>query len=368
MSEDTQRPLDAIRKDIDSVDAELVRLLSRRTELAEEVGKTKGLSGKPYFTPERERAIYEKLREINPGPLAPSQIQAIYREIMSAARSAEKPLHVAYWGPPGTYTNIAAIETFGHSTTYVPEGSIEDVFLAVEHGRVEYGVVPVENSVAGIVPETLDMFPWTNVKICAETYIPIHHHLVSIATNLKDVQRVYAFTQPAQQCKRWLKEHLPHAEIIDVAPTTKAAMRAKEDKHGAAIANRLSSEVVGIPILCERIEDNPKNRTRFYVIGYNEPARTGHDKTSLMFNLRNEPGQLVKALRAFEENSVNLVMIESRPAQRASFEYIFYIDCAGHRTDPHLKSALERVRQETLETIVLGSYPTSDDVRVSKVD
>lgn len=362
MSEHTQRSLEEIRKDIDSVDQQLVNLLSRRTELAQEVGHIKGRSGRPFFTPERERAVFEKLTNINPGPLAAKQLHSIYREIISAARAAEKPLKVAYWGPAGTFTNIAAIETFGTSSEFVAEDSIEEVFMAVEHGRCDYGVAPVENSVAGIVPETLDMFPWTNVKICAETHIEIHHHLVSIATDLNEIARVYAGPQPAQQCKRWLKEHLPKVQILEVAPTTKAAQKAMDDPHGAAIANRLGAETIGIPILREHIEDNPKNQTRFLVIGYNEPAKTGRDKTSVMFNLRNQPGQLVKALRAFEENGVNLMMIESRPAQRASFEYIFYVDCVGHRTDPAMMAALEQLRHSTLETTLLGSYPTRDPI------
>jgi chorismate mutase/prephenate dehydratase len=285
------------------------------------------------------------------------QLEAIFREIISAARAAEKPLVVAYWGPPGTFTNLASIKTFGMSTDFVPQDSIQDVFQAVEHGNADYGVVPVENSVAGIVPETLDMFPQTNVKICAEQYIAIHHHLLSIETSLDKIEKVYAGPQPARQCRRWLRANLPNAQIVEVVPTAKAAEKALGEPGTAAIANRLGAETVGIPILVEHIEDNPHNRTRFIIIGYNEPAKTGDDKTSLMFNLRNRPGELVKALRAFEEQSVNLMMIESRPAQRATFEYIFYCDCSGHRTDENLVKAVETLKGYALETTVLGSYP-----------
>jgi chorismate mutase / prephenate dehydratase len=356
--EDTPpRPLDQIRVDIDSIDSQLVSLLSRRADLAIEVGKTKGLDGKPFFTPERERAIFEKLSEINPGPLLPRQLRAIFREIISAARAAEKPLVVAYWGPPGTFTNMAALQTFGASTELVAQDSISDIFQAVETGKADYGVVPVENSVAGVVPETLDMFPQTNVKICAETYVPINHLLVSTAGSLDQIKRVYAGPQPAAQCKRWLRMNLPNAEIIEVVPTAKAAQRALEDPEGAAIANNLGAESVGIPVVQEHIADNPQNRTRFLVIGYNEPMKTGRDKTSVMFNLRNRPGELYRALEAFYEHGVNLMMIESRPAPRASFEYIFYADCSGHRTDDHLVQAISRLKAQALETTVLGSYP-----------
>lgn len=363
MSE-TPRSLDEIRVDIDSIDADLVKLLSKRVELAQEVGRVKGKDKRPYFTPERERQIYEKLDRTNPGPLQTRQLTAIFREIISAARAAEKPLECAFWGPAGTYTHLAAIQTFGTSATFQAQDSILDVFQSVEHNTSDYGVVPVENSVAGVVPETLDMFPQTNVKICAEVYVPIQHHLVSVAPSLSEVERVYAFVQPVQQCKRWLRANLPNAEIVDTAPTARAAQKALEDPQGSAICNRLAAETVGIPILVEHIGDNPSNRTRFIIIGYNEPAKTGRDKTSFMFNVRNKPGSLVAALKAFEENGVNLMMIESRPAQRATFEYIFYCDCNGHRNDGDVQKAIEALRKVAMEVVILGSYPSRDPLDV----
>jgi chorismate mutase / prephenate dehydratase len=354
------RTLEQVREDIDDIDRQLVSLLARRAELAQEVGRIKGRDQKPFFTPEREREIYDRLARQNPGPLQTSQLVSIFREIISAARAAEKPLAAAYWGPPGTFTHIAALQTFGASSTMMPVDSISDVFLAIENGAADYGVVPVENSVAGVVPETLDMFPQTNVKICAEAYVPIHHHLVSSASSLAEVKRVYAGPQPYNQCRRWLKENLPGVEIVETVPTAAAAQKALGDPEGAAIANKLGAQTVGIGILAEHIEDNPHNRTRFLVIGYNEPKKTGKDKTSLMFSLRNRPGELYRALGALEEERVNLMMIESRPAQRASFEYIFYCDCVGHLSDDPLQNAITKLKVLTLETTVLGSYPAAE--------
>ncbi|MBW7928847.1 MAG: prephenate dehydratase [Fimbriimonadaceae bacterium] len=360
MSETSKRSLEQVRQEIDAIDEHLVKLLSRRTECAMEIGAIKGRDGRPFFTPERERAIQEKLMLINPGPLKGGQLVAVFREIISAARAAEQPLTAAFWGPPGTFSHMATLQTFGTSSNLLPVDSIEDVFLQVEHGLADYGVVPVENSLAGVVPETLDMFPQTNVKICAETYVPIHHHLATLAVSLEGVERVYAGPQPRQQCKRWLRGNLPNAELIEVVPTAKAAERAIQDPKGAAIVNKLGAETVGIPILVEHIEDNPQNRTRFLVVGYNEPAKTGKDKTSLMFNLRNRPGELYRALGALEQHQINLMMIESRPAQRASFEYIFYVDCTGHRSDANLAAGIETLKEFTLETTILGSYPHVD--------
>lgn len=360
MADQPKRSMQEVREDIDSIDHQLVDLLSRRASLAQEIGLIKGRDQRPFFTPEREREIYERLGKINPGPLQNRQIVSIFREIISAARAAEKPLLAAYWGPPGTFTHIATLQTFGSSSTLIPADSISDVFLTIEHGGADYGVVPVENSVAGVVPETLDMFPQTNVKICAEAYVPIHHHLVTTAESLDKIERVYAGPQPYGQCRRWLKENLPQAEIIETVPTAKAAERALGDPTGAAIANKLGAQTVGIGILAEHIEDNPHNRTRFLIVGYNEPKKTGRDKTSLMFNLRNRPGELYRALGALDKEGVNLMMIESRPAQRATFEYIFYCDCVGHREDEPLQKAIESLKGFALETTVLGSYPAAE--------
>ncbi len=354
----SQPDLAKIREKIDAIDARLVDLLNQRAELAIEIGTIKGKDGKPFFTPEREREIFAKLDKTNPGPLQTRQLSAIFREIISAARAAEKPLFAAYWGPAGTFTHLAAVKTFGESSTLVPAETIEDVFRLVEHGQADYGVVPIENSVAGIVPETLDIFPSTSLKICAETFIPVHHHLVTTCASLDRVERVYTGPQPERQCRGWLRSHLPSAEIVSVAPTAKAAAKALDDRQGAAIANAMAAEIVGIPILVEHIEDNPLNQTRFLVVGYNEPARTGKDKTSLRFSLGNRPGELYRALGAFDRFNVNLMMIESRRAR--SFDYNFFLDCVGHRTDDNVQQALDALRELSHDITILGSYPASE--------
>lgn len=354
--------LSQIRQELDAIDALLVENLNRRAELAQAIGKVKEKDGKPFFTPERERQVYERLMALNNGPLLGSQIQSIYREIISAARALEKPLRAAYWGPPGSYSFMAASRTFGQSSELAPYGSISDVFSAVEHGDADYGVVPVENSSTGVVPETLDMFPMTNVKICSELYVPIDHNLVSFTSNLSDIKRVYTGAQPQHQCQRWLNQNLPHAEIKPSTSSSQAASDAKEDAEGAAIASRLAAELLGIPIVAAHIQDSPLNRTRFLVIGFNEPAKTGRDKTSLMFNLRNKPGELYRALGALVNHDVNLLMIESRPAQRSGFEYLFFVDCIGHRDDDAMARAVAELKTLAMEMVVLGSYPSAESV------
>lgn len=359
MDPNSQRSLEDVRAEIDSVDERLIELLNRRTELAIEIGALKSRGDKPFFTPERERAIYESLAARNSGPLRTGQLAGIFREIISAARAAEQPLRVSYWGPEGSYSHLASMQTFGSSSEMKAADSIHDVFLAVEHGSADYGVVPIENSIAGVVPETLDQFAVTNVKICAETYVPIHHHLVSAAPNLEAVRFVYAGPQPFAQCRRWLRDHVPTAEIIEVVPTSLAARKALDNPEAAAIANRATVELVGIPILAEGIEDHAHNQTRFLVVGFNEPAKTGRDKTSVIFNLRNRPGELYRALGIFDAEGVNLSMIESRPAPRASFEYLFYCDFEGHIRDDNVRKTMEALKGHALETIWLGSYPAA---------
>ncbi len=355
-----QRTLPEIRVEIDALDRQLIEILNRRASLAKEVGVVKGQDGKPFFTPEREHQIYERLRIENPGPLQSRQLVGIFREIISAARAAEKPLTSAYWGPAGTFSQIAALQAFGTSSELLACDSIAEVFASVEQNRADYGVVPIENSAAGIVQETVDVFQQTSVKICAELYVRIEHHLVSLATDLSEIKRVYAGPQPSQQCRRWLELNLPKAELVDCAPTAKAAERALHDPEAAAIANRVAADIIGIPIRAENIHDHSSNRTRFLVIGFNEPARTGKDKTTLTIHLNNRPGELYRALGALDANKVNMILIESRPVHRGNFEYVFYIDVSGHWQDQNIRDALDDLRKHALQVSVLGSYPQAD--------
>lgn len=352
-----KRDLDELRAEIDALDTQLLDLLNRRAEIARQIGQSKAEGNAPFFTPEREQAIYERLLQQNAGPLDHRQVSAIFREVISAARAIEKPLIVSFLGPSGTFSHMASLQRFGSSATFDPTESIADVFQEVERSNADYGVVPVENSTAGVVPETLDAFPHTNVKICAEIYVQISHHLASHQHDLNAIRRIFTHNQPLQQSRRWVRAHVPSAEVMDAPSTARAAELANEDRESAAITNALAAERLGLPILVEHIEDNPHNRTRFLVIGYNEPRPTGHDKTSLLFTLRNQPGELYKALGAFDSSGINMTMIESRPAQRSAFEYIFYADVQGHRTDPKLEEALRKLDEFVVDVTILGSYP-----------
>ncbi len=351
--------LEDLRLKIDGIDAQLVKLLNDRAEVSLEVGRQKAENKSArYFAPERERDMIVRLLEMHgSGALPKESLLAIYREIISASIALQKPMTVAYWGPSGTFTEMAAMSRFGSSASYYDCAGIADVFGEVERGRADYGVVPVENSTEGVVNYTLDMFHDTPLKICAEIFVLIVQNLLTHAKSLSEIQRLYTGPQPLAQCRRWLDQHLPGVEIIEIMPTSKSAERAAADPLGAAIAPKRSSEVYGVPMLFESIEDSPHNRTRFLVIGRNEPPPTGRDKTSALFAVKNEPGSLGRALRAFETFGVNLTMVATRPARNTAWEYVQFVDFQGHENDEPVKLALEALRAQSIYVNVLGSYP-----------
>lgn len=347
------------RKEIDRIDEQVVQLLNRRADLALQIGHAKSSTRSHYYTPEREQSIYKKLLGHNNGPLGNDAVRAIYREVISACRALEKPLGVAFLGPEGTFSHLAALARFGSSAQLFPVTSISEVFSQIERGESDYGVVPVENSWAGVVPETLDSFMSSNLRVVSEIFQPIHHNLLSKCDQIEKITKLYSHFQPLGQCQKWLQNHMPGVETIEASSTSRAAELAAEDEGSAAIATTLAAERTGLPVLCSHIEDNPSNRTRFLILGYNEPEPTGKDKTSIMFAVHNRAGELVQALKAFEKYDVNLTMIESRPARTEAWQYLFYIDAQGHSRDLPVSKALEQLKQLTLFMRTLGSYPES---------
>lgn len=350
--------LENLRVKIDEIDDKLVDLLNDRAKLSVEVGKQKASANSTrYFAPERERDLIERLLKSHKGPLPKEALVAIYREIISASIALQKPITVTYFGPAGNFTEIASKQRFGSSATFYDSDTIADVFHEVEKGNADFGVVPVENSTDGVVTITLDMFNESLVKINAEVYLAIEQHLLSTAKSLSDVKRLYTFSQPLGQCRLWVDTHLHGVEIVEVVGTVHGALRAATDPEGAAIASKSASELHGIPILVERIEDNPQNRTRFLVIGRTESPLTGRDKTSILLAVRNEPGSLSRALRTFEKHNVNLSMIASRPTKNVAWEYVQFIDFQGHIEDKTVSNALTELRETSIYVTVLGSYP-----------
>ncbi len=356
--------IDDYRRRIDELDAEIVRLLNERATCAVRIGQAKEMEQRPAFAPGRERQVLERVARANAGPLKKEDVQAIYREVMSACRALEKRLTVAYWGPPASNTHVAARRRFGNGVEYLETGSIQETFQQVERGNAELGVVPVENSTEGVIARTLDMFLTGDLQICAEIYVPIQHNLVSNARSLDQVRRVYTMFQATAQCREWLSRNLPHVELVETTTTARGAGLAAADPEAGAIANSAAAEEYGVGILAEHIEDNPRNRTRFWVVGRIQPPPSGADKTSILFSVPHRPGALVRALDAFSRNGVSLTFIESRPTKQTPWEYVFFVDAQGHPNegpDSPLCQALTALRDECAFVRVLGAYPESED-------
>lgn len=354
MAEDKLAPL---RQKIDDIDDRILGLLNERAQVVIEVGKAKVGEKKDFYVPSREQAIYRRLMESNPGPFPSEAIRSVYREIISACLSLEEPMKVAFLGPQATFTHVAAMQQFGLSARLVPLKSISAVFEEVQRGRANYGVVPVENSNEGVVSHTLDMFMGSELKVSAEILLEISHDLLSRSGRLEDVRKVVSHPQALAQCRRWLEENLPEIPLVDVASTALAAQMATEDESAAAIASEMAASFYGLKVVKAKIADNPNNFTRFLVVGRNTPERSGKDKTSIMFSVKDEPGILYRMLEPFSKRQINLSKIESRPLKSKAWEYIFFLDLEGHVDDPPVAEAITELRNYCQFLKVLGSYP-----------
>jgi len=350
-----------LRAEIDVIDQEILKLLNKRAKLAKSIGEIKKQLNLEIHSPEREREVVDRLVKLNKelyGEEFPSEaVKHVFREVMSACLSLEKELRVAYLGPKATFTHQASLEHFGLSAYYVPAPTIRDVFIEVETERADYGVVPVENTTEGVVNYTLDMFLEFSVKIVGEVVIPIKLHLLSTGRGLEEIKEVYSHRQALAQCRNWLEKNLPYAKLIETDSTARACEIVLEKEGSAAIASEVASYTYHLNILAENIQDSLNNYTRFLVLGKRDMKRTGKDKTSLLFAVRDEAGALYKALESFYRYEVNLTKIESRPSRKKAWDYVFFADLEGHLEDENVRLALEMLRDRTQMVKVLGSYP-----------
>ncbi len=353
--------LNELRKEIDKVDEKIIKLINERYKYVIEIGHLKKKTAHEIYVPEREKSLIDRLDKINKGPMTPQALRAIYREIMSGAISLEKPLRIGFFGPEASFTHLAALGKFGHCASYVPKASISDVFNDVEAERIDYGVVPIENSTEGAINHTLDMLINSTVKICSEINMRIHHNLLANC-KMKEIKKVYSHAQVLGQCRSWLQENLPGVEIVESSSSTKASKIASEEKYSAAISSSLAGEIYKLNVIADNIEDNADNTTRFMVIGQQEPRPTGDDKTSICFAIRDRVGALYDSLLPFKDEKITLTMIESRPSKRKNWEYYFFLDFLGHVEDPAPQRTLEKLKEMCQFVRILGSYPRSKDI------
>jgi len=353
--------LDALRQQIDAVDERIQALIAERAGLAQQVAVVKGGKGSAadFYRPEREVAVLRAVVARNKGPLTDEEMVRLFREIMSACLAQEEPMKVGYLGPEGTFSQSAVYKHFGHSVRALPLGMIDEVFHEVESGAADFGVVPIENSTEGTVNHTLDMFLTSPLKICGEVEMRIRQHLLGNLSGLDQVLRVSAHPQSLAQCRGWLKEFLPQAELHPASSNSEGARRARDEVGTAAIAGDAAAEVYGLTKLVADIEDRPDNTTRFLVIGRKMLTASGKDKTSLLLSTKDtgDAGALQKLLAPLAEAQVNMSRIESRPSRRRKWHYVFFVDIDGHADDPTVAPALAKLRKRAQLFRVLGAYP-----------
>lgn len=355
---ETDKKLAAIRRQIDDLDKELVALINRRAGLAETVARIKDGGGSAYYyRPEREAEVLRALTEGNDGPLPGAHLARIFQEIMSACRALQKSLAVVYLGPEGTFTESAALKHFGHAIDALPVDGISAVFRQVESGAGDYGVVPIENSTEGVVGHTLDMFVSSELTICGEVELRIHHCLMASAGQIGAIGKIYSHQQSFAQCRRWLESHVPNAVHETLSSNGEAARRAAAEPGTGAIAGAIAAEDNQLQVLARNIEDEPGNTTRFVVIGRQAVGATGRDKTSVLFSTKDRPGALYDLLQLFKKRGINMTRIESRPSRRGNWSYIFYVDFEGHVADANVEAALTELARLAPFYKFLGSYP-----------
>ncbi len=358
----TDDDLEKLRGRIDQIDEQLLELFNQRARCAVEVAEVKralnqGEEDINFFRPDREAQVIKRLKSLNQGPLSNDEVGRLIREVMSACLALEQPLKIAYLGPEGTFTQSAALKHFGHSVSTVPMSSIPDVFSSVKSGHADYGLVPVENSTEGVISHTLDMFIDSDLKVCGEVEIRIHHHLANRSQDTSRIRHIYSHQQSFAQCRRWLDQNFPGIERIPVSSNAEAARLASVEDDAAAICGLPAVEIFDLKICHENIEDLSDNTTRFVIIGNQDVDPSGNDKTSLLISTRNVPGALLGLLQPLADNGISMNKIESRPAQGHKWAYVFFIDIDGHQRDADVATALNQLKQQASLFKILGSYP-----------
>ena len=351
--------LDDLRRQIDALDDQLLALLNRRAALAARVGEVKTKEQRAFFVPSREKAVVARLEAANPGPFPTASLRPVFKEVMSACRSLEQGLRVAFLGPEGTFSQQAVYKHFGHSAHGLPMGSIEEVFQEVAAGNADFGVVPVENSGQGTIQVTLDMFLSSPLRICGEVELRVHQYLLSRSGHIEDVERIFGHPQALAQTAGWLRTNLPGVEKLPVASNAEGARRARNSDDSAAIAGESAALVYGLKKIAGPIEDRSDNTTRFLVIGRQPFPPSGNDRTSLLVFIRDRPGALYGVLEPLARRGISMNRIESRPEHGHKWQYAFFIDVAGHCDEAPLKDALDEIGGLGDEVRVLGSYPVA---------
>jgi chorismate mutase/prephenate dehydratase len=354
--------LESIRKRINEVDEQLQALINERARFAQQVGVAKGelASAVDYYRPEREAEVLRGIVERNEGPLRDEEMLRLFREIMSACLAQQEPLKIGFLGPEGTFTQTAVLKHFGPSVRALPFHTIDEIFQEVESGVADFGVVPIENSTEGSVNNTLDMFLTSPLKIAGEIELRIEQHLLGNMSGLENVERICAHEQSLAQCRGWLREYLPHVELIGMSSNAAGARRARDEDGTAAIGPEVAADVYDLKMMVNGIEDRSDNSTRFLVVGRNLLEPSGSDKTTILVSTSGTgggAGVLHQLLQPLADHNIVMTFIESRPSRRKNWDYVFFIDIDGHANESPVSDALAVLEKESSLFRVLGAYP-----------
>ncbi|MFA6037169.1 MAG: prephenate dehydratase [Legionellales bacterium] len=352
--------LKEIREKIDTVDQRICDLINDRANLAVEVSKIKAnLDAPEYYRPEREAEILRRIMQDYHGVLNKEDVGHIFQEIMRVCLALQQQQKIAFLGPIGTFSHACALRHFGHQIDILPQDTLEEVFATVESGEAHYGLIPFENSIAGVVNPALDLIINSNLFICGEHILPVHQNLLRSKDDTLPIDRVYSHSHSFEQCKEWLNTHLPNVQRIPVKSNAAGAALAQTEKGAACIAGELAANIYNLNIVHANIETDKHNATRFIVIGKQKVRPSGSDKTSLIFATPHTPGALIELILPFHENGINLTAITSRPFKSRNWRYVFFIDIEGHQEDENVKKALKRLEGGAGMVTVLGSYPVA---------
>ncbi len=360
-AQQNRAPLDTLRATLDGIDDQLVALINERARIAQRIGKAKAATGLRVYAPDRERQVLDRVVGLSAGPVSDQSLRAIYRELMSASLALERTPRIAVLGPAGSYSHLAGRRKFGTSVDFELVTNLAAVFDELEHGHVESGLVPVENSMVGGVGETLDLLMERTLQVCGELNLAVHHHLLGTGP-LAQLERVYSKPEAFAQCQKWLANTGLSNKTVPVASTSAAAERAAREPSTAAIASELAGELFGLSRLASFVEDDAENVTRFLILGGSSPKPTGSDKTALVFSVGHQPGALADTLERFRDAGLNLTRIESRPDRRRRWAYCFFVDFLGHAQEPAIAASLEQIANACNFWKLLGSFPASPDV------
>jgi chorismate mutase/prephenate dehydratase len=353
--------LEELRKKIDEVDNQLVKLLNERAQVVVKIGTLKTKTDKPVYSPDREKDVFARITRANKGPLPDRCLIAIWRELMSGSFVLERPLRIGYLGPAGSFSHTAAMLKFGQSVEYEPLADITSIFDEVSKGHCDLGLAPVENTMGGGVIETLDALIDSNVKVCAEVQMAIHHSLLGNCS-MEKIEKIYSKPEVFAQCRSWLSATFKETQTVPVASTAKAAQMAANEPNTAAIGSNIAAELYGLRIIFENIEDIANNITRFLVISREDAKPTGEDKTAILFSTAHKAGALSDVLDVFKTYRINMTNIESRPSKKREWEYYFFVDFLGHRMDQNIQDGLTEARKHCLQLSILGSFPKATEL------